>query len=33
MPPIFFESQIVLYERRASISVVSDAVPMHDRVY
>src|SRR2546430_1385448 len=33
VPPIFFESQIVLYERRTSISVVSDAVPMHDRVY
>src|SRR5258708_31687831 len=32
VPPIFLESQIVLYERRASISVVSDAVPMHDRV-
>ena len=33
MPPIFFESQIVLYERRASISIISDAVPMHDRIH
>src|SRR5713226_2727164 len=33
VPPIFFESQIVLYERRARISVVSDAVPMHDRIH
>src|SRR5260370_26448045 len=31
--PIFFESQIVLYERRASISVISDAVAMHDRIH
>src|SRR5229473_55554 len=33
VPPIFFESQVVLNERRASISVVSDAVPMHERIH
>ena len=31
--PIFFEAQIVLYERRASISVISHAVAMHDRIH
>src|SRR5216683_2768746 len=31
--PIFFETQIVLYERRASISVISHAVAMHDRIH
>src|SRR5712664_1504954 len=31
--PIFFETQIVLYERRASISVISDAVAVHDRIH
>ena len=32
VPPVFLESQIVLDEKRASVSVVSDAVPVHDRI-
>src|SRR5260370_14014626 len=31
--PDFFETQIVLYERRASIRIISDAVPVHDRIH
>ena len=33
VPPVFLESQIVLDQGRASVSVVSDAVAMHDRIH
>ena len=32
VPPVFLESQIVLDEKRASVSVVPDAVPVHDGI-
>ena len=32
VPPVFLESQIVLDKKRASVSVVPDAVPVHDGI-